>query len=98
MLGEEVMYIVKRDGNIIDVLKDMNISKNKIKTYVKLGFISVNGDVVKKLPCVVKIGDIIDIKKNEIINFDINIIYEDSNYLVFHQVYLLLEVFLMNIL
>ena len=82
MLGEEVMYVVKKDGNIIDSLKDVNVSKNKVKTYVKLGFVNVNGDVVRKLPCIVKVGDIIEIKKNDSINFDINIIYEDSNYLV----------------
>ena len=36
------MYIVSEDGNLIDFFKSIDISKNKIKTYVKLGFIFIN--------------------------------------------------------
>ena len=32
------MYIVNENCNLIDYLKNIGISKNKVKTYVKLGF------------------------------------------------------------
>lgn len=76
------MYIVNKDSNLVDYLKEVGIAKNKIKTYVKLGFVSVNGCVVTKLPCILNKGDKIDISKKEKIDVDIKIIYEDDNYLV----------------
>ena len=76
------MYTVKNDSNLIDFLKSINISKNKVKTYVKLGFISVNDKIVTKLPYSVKKGDKVTISKKENIDYNINIIYEDTNYLV----------------
>lgn len=76
------MYIVNKDSNLVDFLRDVGIAKNKIKTYVKLGFVSVNGKIVTKLPCIISKGDKIDINKKERQDVDINIIYEDDNYLV----------------
>lgn len=81
-IGRDVMYIVKKDSNLIDFLKDFNISKNKVKTYVKLGFIMVNGEVVVKLPCFVKTGDKVVVSKDKVINYNFDIIYEDNNYLI----------------
>ena len=76
------MYMVNKDSNLVDYLREIGIAKNKIKTYVKLGFVSVNGCVVTKLPCTLNKGDKIDINKKEKLDVDINIIYEDDNYLV----------------
>lgn len=76
------MYIVKKDSDLIDFFKSLNIAKNKVKTYVKLGFIRVNDRVVFKLPYLVRVGDIVTIVKKDDINYNINIIYEDDNYLV----------------
>ena len=76
------MYNVYYDSNLIDFFKEFNISKNKVKTYVKLGFIRVNGEVVTKLPCFLKKGDEVTLKKKDTIDYNINIVYEDDNYLV----------------
>lgn len=76
------MYVVKKDSDLIEFFKSLNIAKNKVKTYVKLGFIRVNGIVVVKLPCLVKEGDEVTITKKDDIDYNINIIYEDDNYLV----------------
>ncbi len=76
------MYNVYNDSNLIDFFKEFNISKNKVKTYVKLGFIRVNGEIVTKLPCFLKKGDEVTLKKKDTIDYNINIVYEDDNYLV----------------
>ena len=80
------MYIVKKKDGLIDFFKSVGISKNKIKTYVKLGFVSVNGNIVTKLPYFVEVGDVVDINKREVVDSSFNIVYEDSNYLVVDKV------------
>ena len=74
-------YKVLKEENIIEYLTKQNISKNKIKTLVKLGNISVNNIVISKLPYTVYPCDIITIGK-KINTYDLNIVYEDKNYLV----------------
>ena len=76
------MYIVKNNCNLIDFLKQTNLSKNKIKTYIKLGFITVNEEKISKLPYYLKPGDKVNINKNEQIKSNLKIIYEDKNYLI----------------
>lgn len=80
------MYIVKKKDGLIDFFKSVGISKNKIKTYVKLGFVSVNGNIVTKLPYFVEVGDVVDINKREVVDSSFNIVYEDSNYLVVDKI------------
>lgn len=79
------MYVVKDDIDLIEFLRGINISKNKIKTYVKLGFIQVNGSVVVKLPYSLKRGDKVMIKKKDVKDYNIDIVYEDNNYLVLNK-------------
>lgn len=74
-------YKVLKEENIIEYLTKQNIAKNKIKTLVKLGRISVNNKVINKLPYTVYPNDIITIG-NKVNTYDLNIIYEDKNYLV----------------
>lgn len=74
-------YKVLKEENIIEYLTKQNIAKNKIKTLVKLGSISVNNKVINKLPYTVYPNDIITIG-NKVNTYDLNIIYEDKNYLV----------------
>ena len=76
------MYIVKSDIDLIDFFKDLNISKNKIKTYIKLGFIEVNNKVITKLPYKLKKNDVVNIKKKPTTSTNLKIVYEDNNYLV----------------
>ena len=75
---------VDNSDDIISVLRDYGIAKNKIKTYVKLGFIYVNNKQIDKLPYNVSARDVIKIcTDNNIV--DIDIIYEDSNYLIVNK-------------
>ena len=76
------MYKIDKEYNLIDYLKSVGISKNKVKTYVKLGFITINNKTITKLPYQLKKDDILEIKKHPIINTNLNIIYEDNNYLI----------------
>ena len=77
-------FIVKKRDNLINFLKSEGIGKNKVKTLVKLGSISVNDYVVLKLPHYVGQGDIVIIDKKQISD-DLDIVYEDSNYLVVNK-------------
>lgn len=74
---------VREDDNIISLLGNNGISKNKVKTFVKLGFVSVNNKVINKLPYFVKDGDEIVIDDSN--KIDLDIIYEDDNYLVVNK-------------
>ena len=76
--------IVKKRDSLVNFLKGEGIGKNKIKTLVKLGNVSVNDFVVDKLPYYVGEGDIVIIDKKHI-NHELGIIYEDSNYLVVNK-------------
>lgn len=79
------MYIVKDDIDLIEFLRGVNVSKNKTKAYVKLGFIQVNGSVVVKLPYSLKRGDKVMIKKKDVKDYNIDIVYEDNSYLVLNK-------------
>lgn len=81
-MKKKINIIVKNNTNIIDCLKEQGYAKNKVKTYIKLGFIFVNNKKITKLPYNVKIGDIIVIDENQSITTNFKIIYEDNNYLV----------------
>lgn len=81
-MKKKINIIVKTDCNLIDCLKTQGLSKNKVKTYVKLGFILVNNKKITKLPFNVKVGDIVTIDENQTTTTNFKIIYEDSNYLV----------------
>lgn len=78
--------IVKENNNIIDTLRDTGYAKNKIKTYIKLGYIYLNNKKITKLPCNVKVGDSIIIDTTPKINTNFKIIYEDNNYLVVDKI------------
>ena len=56
--------IVNEDSDIITYLKKYDMAKNKIKTYIKLGFIYVNDKKIK-LPYKLNAGDIINIIRND---------------------------------
>jgi len=81
-MNKKINIIVKNNISIIDCLKEQKLAKNKIKTYIKLGFILVNNKKITKLPFNVKIGDIITIDENPTVITNFKIIYEDDNYLV----------------
>ena len=77
-------FVVGKRDSLINFLKSEGIGKNKVKTLVKLGSISVNDYVVLKLPYYVSDGDIVIIDKKHI-NRELGIIYEDNNYLVVNK-------------
>ena len=82
-MKKKINIIVKHNISIIDLLKESGFAKNKVKTYVKLGFIYVNNKKIIKLPYILNIGDIITIDENgEITTNKFKIIYEDDSYLV----------------
>lgn len=75
---------VNIDDDLVNYLTKCGIAKNKVKTYVKLGAVFVNDKCVKKLPYDVCIGDdiLIDTDRN---NVNLDIIYEDKNYLIVNK-------------
>lgn len=81
-MKKKTNIIVKNNLSIIDCLKEHGLAKNKVKTYVKLGFIYVNNKRITKLPYNVLIGDIITISEFQTTTNKFKIIYEDDNYLV----------------
>ena len=80
-MKKKIILDVKENVSIIDFLKEYGYAKNKVKTYIKLGFIYVNNKKITKLPFDLKIGDKIVIDENSIVT-NFKIIYEDDNYLV----------------
>ena len=81
-MKKKINIIAKQNISIIDCLKKEGLAKNKVKTYVKLGFIYVNNKKITKLPIMLNIGDIITIDENIPTSTKFKIIYEDDNYLV----------------
>ena len=81
-MKKKINIIAKNNISIIDCLKEEGYAKNKIKTYIKLGFIYVNNKRITKLPIMLNIGDIITIDENISTSTKFKIIYEDDNYLV----------------
>ena len=78
----EKVIKVNYDSDIVNYLKIEGFGKNKVKTYVKLGFVYVNDRVINKLPYKLVLGDIIRI--STVIN-DLEIVYEDDNYLIVNK-------------
>ena len=81
-MKKKINIIAKNTTNIIDLLKEQGLAKNKAKTYIKLGFIYVNNKKITKLPYNVLTGDIITINESIPTTTNFKIIYEDNNYLV----------------
>lgn len=77
--------LVNRNDNIIHILSENGIGKNKVKSLVRYNNIYVNGKEIMKLPYFVSIGDIIDITDEIKINTNLDIIYEDNNYLIINK-------------
>lgn len=76
---------VMNDDNLVSYLtKYEHISKNKVKTLIKLGFIFLNNNMVTKLPINVYTGDKILISDDNK-DFNIDIVYEDNNYLIVNK-------------
>ena len=73
-----------KDIDLVKYLSDNNIAKNKTKTYVKLGLIYINDKRIKKLPYLIHKNDKIEIKK-ENVTFNLEILYEDINYLIVNK-------------
>ena len=76
---------VEENNDLIKYLSQKGIAKNKVKTYIKLGFIYLNNQKITKLPITVSIDDIIEIKKEQIIKTKLEILYEDNNYLIVNK-------------
>lgn len=72
----------KENIDLIKYLSSLGYAKNKAKTYVRLGFVKVNGKEINKLPYLLKENDIVKIEKKEEKNYNIHIVYEDDHYLV----------------
>ena len=72
---------VENNDSLVNYLTKCGIAKNKVKTYVKLGCVFVNDKCIKKLPYDIYTSDIIMISDNGI-NTNLDIIYEDDNYLI----------------
>lgn len=81
-MKKKINIIVKNNESIIDCLKEQGYAKNKVKTYIKLGFIFVNNKRITKLPYNVVVGDVITIDENQTTTTNFKIVYEDDNYLV----------------
>lgn len=78
-------YVVDENSDLIKYLGRIGIAKNKIKTYVKLGYIYVNEKQVSKLPFVVSHGDVIEVRVGSKLESNFDIIYEDNNYLIVNK-------------
>lgn len=76
---------VEYNDDLISYLTTKNLAKNKVKTLVKLGFISVNDKTITKLPYNLFTNDLIKIDNTNIIKPNLDIIYEDDNYLVINK-------------
>ena len=85
MKKKSFQYKVDENGDLIKYLVGMGLGKNKIKTYVKLGYIYVNEVLVAKLPFLISKGDIIEIRIEANVKDKFEIIYEDSNYLIVNK-------------
>lgn len=76
---------VNENSDVILFLKKYSFPKNKVKTYVKLGYIYVNGKVIKKLPYMLNSSDILVIDEDKNITGSFDIVYEDDNYLIVNK-------------
>ena len=81
----EKKILVKDSGNIVSILSNYGIGKNKVKSLVRYNNIYVNSKVIDKLPFNVVIGDIIEITDKIKVDTNLNIVYEDDNYLIVNK-------------
>ena len=82
---KETKYIIEKEYDLVKYLKEKNIAKNKIKTYIKLGFIYVNNKKITKLPFLLHKKDVIKIKKENYTQQNLEILYETNNYLIVNK-------------
>lgn len=82
---KDIKIVVDRDCDLVKYLSFKNIAKNKVKTYVKLGFLFVNHEIVKKLPVSVFCNDVIEIRKDFDVGSSLDILYEDDYYLIVNK-------------
>ncbi len=79
-------FIVQKEDILFNFLRQnmQNKSKNNIKSLLLRGYVLVNNKTQEAYNYNLKIGDIVSIKNNKIIsnNYNIDIIYEDSNIIV----------------
>lgn len=85
MKKRKIEFISPSEEDLVKFLTNQNIAKNKIKTYIKLGFIYLNDKPVTKLPQKVVKGDKITIDQSIVPTINLDIIYEDDNYLVINK-------------
>ena len=86
-------YIVDCENRVDKFLtKKLNVSRNQIESLIKKGFVKVNNKVIKKAGFRLKPQNEVEvnfpkIKKSEIkkVDFDIEIVYEDSDILVINK-------------
>ena len=76
---------VEEDSDLVKYLSKKGIAKNKVKTYIKLGFIYLNNKKIMKLPLNISQTDLIEIRKEPLIKNELEILYEDSNYLIVNK-------------
>ncbi len=82
MKKKEIKYKIKTECDLVKYLNSLGYAKNKIKTYVRLGYILVNDRKIKKLPFLLKEGETLMIDKDNSISYHLHVVYEDDNYLV----------------
>lgn len=82
---KNILFVVSNDSDLVKYLVSKGYAKNKVKSYVKLGFIFVNNIMVVKLPFCVSKGDILEIKKEVVVDSKLDILYEDDNYLIVNK-------------
>lgn len=75
-------YIVDLKSDLVKYLGSQGYAKNKVKTYVRLGYVWVNDVMVKKLPWMVEVGDVVMISKKQVVYDGFRIVYEDDRYLI----------------
>ena len=79
---KKIAIKVSNNDSLVSYLTKEGIAKNKVKTYVKFGYVYVNNKCIKKLPYNVSVDDVIIIDSN---NNNLDIIYEDNNYLIVNK-------------
>jgi len=83
--------------DLMECFRERGIAKNKVKTYVKCGFVLVNGKVVSKLPIIVRKNDEILLDVSISNNSGLDIVYEDKNYLIVNKIAGLLSISTSNV-
>lgn len=80
---KEKNIVVKEDGVILDILKDnlKDLSVKKIKSFLKYKMVLVDGKVISNGSVIARKGSTIKVifAKRVIVEYDLNIIYEDAD-------------------